>query len=88
MTNPRFFLFLAIGALIIACNPAKTSTKSPTYTDATATPFRKKVIDYGQKFIGTDYKYAGTSPKTGFDCSGFTSYVLKQNGVTASPAYL
>lgn len=72
--------------LLVACAPAKKSTKNITYTDAVATPFRKRVVDYGQKFIGTTYKYAGQSPKTGFDCSGFTSYVLKENGVVVSPA--
>ena len=71
-----------------AKTPAKTHTKThtKTYKEATATPFRKKVVDYGKKFVGTTYKYAGQSPKTGFDCSGFTSYVLKEFGVMASPA--
>ncbi len=64
----------------------KSTSKSTTYTEAVATPFRKKVVDYGKKFVGTHYKYAGQSPKTGFDCSGFTSYVLKEFGVIASPA--
>ena len=66
--------------------PKSGNDKSSTYTEAIATPFRKKVVDYGKKFIGTTYKYAGQSPKTGFDCSGFTSYVLKEFGVSASPA--
>lgn len=66
--------------------PKSGSSKSKTYTEAVASPFRKKVVDYGKKFVGTPYKYAGQSPKTGFDCSGFTSYVLKEYGVSASPA--
>jgi cell wall-associated NlpC family hydrolase len=65
---------------------ASTKTKPKSYTPSDATPFRKKIVDYGQKFVGTNYKYAGQSPKTGFDCSGFTSYVLKEYGVVASPA--
>ncbi|MDO8366214.1 MAG: C40 family peptidase [Saprospiraceae bacterium] len=65
---------------------SSNTTPTKTYREAVATPFRKKVVDYGKKFVGTNYKYAGQSPKTGFDCSGFTSYVLKEFGVMASPA--
>lgn len=85
--NIERVLFLACLCLTVYnCAPVKTAPKSGPYTAATATPFRKKVVDYGQKFVGTHYKYAGQSPKTGFDCSGFTSYVLKEFGVIASPA--
>ncbi|MCR5763005.1 MAG: C40 family peptidase [Treponema sp.] len=42
----------------------------------------RKVSDERQEFIdlaislkGTPYKYAGKTPKTGFDCSGYVSYV-------------
>ena len=42
--------------------------------------FRDRVTTYAQKQIGSPYKYAGTNPETGFDCSGFTSFVLKKFG--------
>lgn len=34
------------------------------------------MVDFGKKFLGTKYTYGGTSPKTGFDCSGFVFYVF------------
>ena len=37
------------------------------------------IVTYGKTFIGQPYKYGGTGP-TRFDCSGFTSYLLKQFG--------
>ncbi len=40
---------------------------------------RNEIIDYGKSFIGVKYVWAG-SDETGFDCSGFTSYVLKKFG--------
>lgn len=39
---------------------------------------RQEIIDFASTLIGIEYKYAGTSPITGFDCSGFTQYVYKQ----------
>lgn len=34
------------------------------------------LIHYARTQLGTKYKYTGTSPKTGFDCSGFVKYVF------------
>ena len=37
---------------------------------------RASVLDYAAQFLGTPYVYGGSTP-SGFDCSGFTSYVFK-----------
>lgn len=39
---------------------------------------REVILKNAKKQVGVPYKYAGNDSK-GFDCSGFTSYVLKQN---------
>ncbi|WP_159456470.1 C40 family peptidase [Intestinibacillus massiliensis] len=44
---------------------------------------RNQVLDYAASFLGTPYVYGGSSP-SGFDCSGFTSYVYK-NTVRSIP---
>lgn len=39
------------------------------------------IINTGRSFVGGKYVSGGTSPETGFDCSGFLQYIFKQNGV-------
>ncbi len=39
----------------------------------------QEIADYALQFLGYRYVYGGSSP-SGFDCSGFTSYVYKQFG--------
>jgi len=40
------------------------------------------IIAYASNFLGTPYLWGGTSPSTGFDCSGFTQYVYAHFGVS------
>lgn len=40
------------------------------------------VIAYASNFLGTPYLWGGTSPSTGFDCSGFTQYVYSHFGIS------
>lgn len=42
------------------------------------TPDRQAVAEYALHFEGAPYRYGGASPATGFDCSGFVSYVYGQ----------
>jgi cell wall-associated NlpC family hydrolase len=38
------------------------------------------IVDIARKYVGTPYSYGGSSP-SGFDCSGFTSYVYGKAGI-------
>ena len=42
----------------------------------TAMSMRDSVVVLARQQIGTRYRFGGTSPKGGFDCSGFVKYVL------------
>lgn len=39
-----------------------------------------KILETAQEFLGTKYIWAANGP-TAFDCSGFTKYVFKKNGI-------
>jgi cell wall-associated NlpC family hydrolase len=42
----------------------------------TAMSMRDSVVVLARQQIGTRYRFGGTTPKGGFDCSGFVRYVL------------
>jgi len=44
-------------------------------------PMADDLLGFARKFIGTRYVRGGKGPK-GFDCSGFTSYVFRQFGIS------
>ena len=39
-----------------------------------------QIVDEATKYLGVPYVYAGASPDTGFDCSGFVYYVFTKLG--------
>ena len=50
---------------------------TPAATDSK----QSAIIVTAQKYLGAPYVWGGSTPD-GFDCSGFTQYVMKQNGIT------
>ncbi len=48
---------------------------------ASSTTAGQKIVSTAKQYIGTPYVYGGSSP-SGFDCSGFTSYVYSKHGVS------
>ena len=71
-------------------NTAKASSESEknntekTTTSNSGTTSGNSVVSYAKQYLGCKYVSGGSSPTTGFDCSGFTSYVYKHFGISIS----
>ena len=52
----------------------------PTSTPS-ASGAARRVVPAAERYIGVPYRYGGSSPESGFDCSGFVQYVYGQQGV-------
>ena len=56
--------------------------KASTYVPDVNAALSQQIVDLALSYIGYSYTYGGTSPSTGFDCSGFTTYIFKQFGIS------
>lgn len=64
---------------------AETNTPLPTGrypgSISTSSATAARVLNTADDYVGVRYVYGGTSPVTGFDCSGFVQYVFGKHGV-------
>ncbi|MBV6442495.1 MAG: peptidoglycan endopeptidase [Haliscomenobacteraceae bacterium CHB4] len=86
-TTTHWLLILYLAVSVSNCKTSrKTSSTPPSKPDSREMAFRKDIVAYAAKYKGSRYTPAGKKPDTGFDCSGFTSYVFDHFDISLSPA--
>lgn len=70
------------GEYYIVCDPESAQTAAmECQSMADALLMRSAILETAQGKLGKPYAYGATGPNA-FDCSGFTSYVYRQNGIS------
>ena len=63
-------------------NQVETEEEQEEESTASASSEGNDVVEFAKKYLGYKYVAGGSSPSTGFDCSGFTTYVFRNFGVS------
>jgi cell wall-associated NlpC family hydrolase len=85
----RFFIalfFVQITMMSCSIFKAGASDKPRTHGSSTLESLRQDVTGWADNYIGAKYKYASSDPDKGFDCSGFTSYIMSEFQIELSPS--
>ncbi len=73
---PSVILVLIVIQSFFACSSYQNTTWPYVFPGTK----RYSVVKTAEKFLGVRYKFGGSDP-AGFDCSGYSSYVYKMNGL-------
>ena len=60
----------------------KTETATPSVPSASSNG--ANIVSFAKQYLGYSYVYGGTTPSSGFDCSGFIYYVYNSCGYSIS----
>lgn len=80
-------LRVALVALPLAACSTRSSSRGPViqagspFPAPTAAISAAVVLPTADRYVGVKYVWGGTSPRSGFDCSGYTQYVFAKHGV-------
>ena len=72
---------LPINKSFKASIPQVANNKKPEIKKKLPKGIRKDILETSKQYLGIPYKYGGTTTR-GFDCSGFTSQVFRDVGIT------
>lgn len=60
---------------------SRSSARTAPSSSSSSSSSASGVLKYAEQYTGIMYSWAGSSPSTGFDCSGYTQYVFAKIGI-------
>ena len=79
---------LFISVVLTSCSIIQDNVGAAQPDSTTLTKeekLRQEVVAFAKEYLGTRYHYAGKDPR-GFDCSGFTYYVMHKFDIELPPS--
>ncbi len=81
-TTPQYSNSNELATLINYGDSEENSSENLVVADSWSSLTKEdEIIETAKNFLGTKYIWAANGPNA-FDCSGFTKYVFKENGIT------
>ncbi len=78
----KTFVGISLSLAVAFAGEAWISPQPAHAATSTAAATANRIISLGERYLGTPYKYGATTGYTSsFDCSSFTQYVYRQNGI-------
>ncbi len=77
---------LLLSVLVLSNCSMRTGSRISSDANNKEQTLRMNIINYADDYKGTRYLYAGRDPRKGFDCSGFTYFVMRKYGISLSPS--
>ncbi len=75
VSNPLILFLIIVFSLLLSTNDIQAQLFK--------SKIRRNIVNFAEDCIGIPYKYGGND-KSGFDCSGFTSYILSKFNIKVS----
>ena len=80
--SDRIRLALLVLVLVAFISARAGGALGATARTQHASARQARVVTYARQLLGIRYSYGGSSPRSGFDCSGFTRYVYAHFGIS------
>ena len=84
MSSPiRLLLLVLVLAYVTAFGPGRASAAANgAKAESSSTAMGLRITRFARHLLGIPYRYGGSTPSTGFDCSGFVRFVYSHFGLS------